>query len=98
MGDNYSDWEVDDGNAPEGPPEELLHLAITGRWGLTMQDALELRRVMGDGKPPLVDSTWQHGLEDLRDGDPKAYDTARRLAWAAYRQGILHGELLAKYK
>ena len=29
---------------------------------------------------------------------PYVHDIARRLAWAAYRQGILHGEELARYK
>jgi hypothetical protein len=98
MSDIFDDWEVDDGMAPEGPAEELLHLAMTAEWNLTIKDAVELRPFMDAGKPPLGDSTWKHELEDLRDGDPKTYDTARRIAWAAYRQGILHGELLAKYK
>lgn len=94
------DWESERELAPEGAPEELVHLALTcnGGWGLSIKDAVGMRPHMDGGKPPLGDSSWKHELEDLRDGDSKAYDTARRLAWAAYRQGIIHGELLAKYQ
>lgn len=100
MSDIYDDWESERELAPEGAPHELVHLTLTcnGAWGLSITDALQMRSYMNDEKPPLGDSSWRHELEDLRDGDPKAYDTARRLAWAAYRQGILNGELLAKHQ
>ena len=60
MTDIFDDWEVDDGMAPEGPPEELVHLAMTSnsRWGLSIKDALQMRPFMDAGKPPLGDSTW----------------------------------------
>jgi hypothetical protein len=100
MSDIFDDWEVDDGMAPEGPPEELLHLAMLGEWRLTVEDALALRQHMDPGKPPVGDSTWKHELEHkLRSQlHPDVHGIARRLAWAAYRQGILHGELLAKHQ
>jgi hypothetical protein len=100
MGDIFDDWEVDDGMAPEGPAEELLHLAVTAEWNLTIKDAVELRPFMDAGKPPLGDSTWKHELEQQLPSQlhPDVHAIARRIAWAAYRQGILHGELLAKYK
>jgi hypothetical protein len=102
MTDSYDDYEVDDGMAPEGPVIELLHIAMTGHWGMTIKDALELRRIMDDETPPEGgdDSAWQREVEDMRDDlfDSKVYDTVRRIAWAAYRQGIFHGELLSLQK
>ncbi len=102
MGDIFDDWEVDDGMAPEGPAEELLHLAMTrnARWNLTIKDAVELRQHMDGGKSPLGDSTWKHELEQQLPSQlhPDVHAIARRIAWAAYRQGVLHGELLAQHK
>jgi hypothetical protein len=105
MGDIFDDW--DDYNAerelaPEGWPEELVHLALTcnGGWGLGIKDAVGMRQNMDAGKPPLGDSSWKHELEQQLNSQlhPDVYGIARRIAWAAYRQGILHGELLAKYQ
>lgn len=96
------DWDVDDGMAPEGAPEELLHLAMTGNgaWGLSIKDALQMREHMAGGKPPQGDSAWAQELEHhLRSQlHPDVHAIARRIAWAAYRQGILHGEELARYR
>jgi hypothetical protein len=102
MGDIFDTWESDDGMAPEGLPEELVHLALTcnGGWGLGIKDALGMRQNMDAGKPPLGDSSWKHELEQQLNSQlhPDVYGIARRIAWAAYRQGILHGELLAKHQ
>lgn len=66
MNDDF-DWD-DDGMAPEGPPEELVHLALTcnGAWGLSIKDALQMREHMDGGKPPHGDSSWKHELEHHR--------------------------------
>jgi hypothetical protein len=90
------DWDLENEMAPEGPPEELLHLALTcnGGWGLSVKDALMMREHMEAGKLPLGDSSWKHELEQQLLS--QMHLDARRIAWAAYRQGILHGELLSK--
>lgn len=97
---DYGDWDVDDGCAPEGPPEELLHLCLTGNggWGLSIKDALMMREHMEAGKPPLGDSSWKHELEQQLSSQlhHDVHAIARRIAWAAYRQGVLHGELLER--
>jgi hypothetical protein len=99
MNDDF-DWNDEDELAPEGPPEELLHLAMTcnGSWGLSIKDALQMREHMNAGKPPEGDSSWKNELEDMRDHAAKVYEAARHIAWKAYRQGILHGEELAKFR
>jgi hypothetical protein len=102
MSDIFDDWESERELAPEGAPEALVHLALTcnGGWGLSIKDAVQMRQHMDGGKPPLGDSTWKHELEQQLPSQlhPDVHAIARRIAWAAYRQGILHGELLAKHQ
>jgi hypothetical protein len=102
MSDIFDDWESERELAPEGAPEELVHLALTcnGGWGLSIKDALQMRQHMDGGKPPWGDSTWKHELEQQLPAQlhPDVHAIARRIAWAAYRQGILHGEALARHK
>lgn len=100
MSDIFDDYEVDDGMAPEGPPEKLMHLAMIAEWNLTIMDAVCMRQNMDAGKLPLGDSSWKHELEQQLPSQlhPDVHAIARRIAWAAYRQGILNGELLAKYQ
>lgn len=98
---DYNDWEVDDGEGPQGPPEEMLHLCLTdnGGWGLTIKDALKMREDMETGKPPpLGDSSWKHELEQQLCSQlhPDVHAIIHRIAWSAYRQGVLHGELLER--
>ena len=95
-----SDTWDSDGDAPEGPLVELLRLGVLGQWGLTLVDALELRQLMRkeNQSPPLVD--WEYELQQkLRQQlSPDAFDSVKSVAWAAYRQGMLHGELLVKHQ
>lgn len=96
---DYDDWDVDDGMAPEGPPEVMLHLSLVGLngWPQNFKDALLLREHMEAGKPPLGDSGWAYELNQLNQQlHPDLNALLYRLAWAAYRQGVLHGELLER--
>lgn len=98
---DYDDWDVDDGMAPEGPPEVMLHLSLVGfnGWPQNFKDALLLREHMEAGKPPLGDSEWAYELQQLSSKlHPDINEIVRRIAWAAYRQGILHGELLSEVR
>lgn len=100
---DYDDWDNEDELAPMGPPAELIHLALTGNggWGLGVSDACGMRNAMrecGD-EPPVIDSTWKHELEMVAKlHGYEAYEMARRIAWAAYRQGIVHGEVMLKHR
>ena len=97
------DWEPEDELAPMGPPAELIHLALTcnGGWGLSIRDAIGGRNAMREcgAEPPVVDSAWKHDLETISKlHGYEAYEMARRIAWAAYRQGIIHGEVMLKHR
>jgi hypothetical protein len=98
-------WEPEDELAPSGRPAELIHLALTGNggWGLGVSDACGMRNAMrecGD-EPPVGDRQWLLDLEmlmKLANGQDKLQDLARRIAWRAYAQGIVHGEEMLKHR
>lgn len=102
---DYDDWDNEDELAPMGPPAELIHLALTGdgAWGLGIPDACGMRNAMrecGD-EPPMNDLQWKTDLDKfmkIASGQDKLQDMARRIAWAAYRQGIVHGEVMLKHR
>lgn len=101
----HDDWEPEDELAPMGPPAELIHLALTGNsgWSLSVSDACDMRNAMrecGD-EPAVVDRQWPLDLEmfmKLANGQNNLQDLARRIAWQAYRQGIVHGEVMLKHR
>jgi len=101
----YDDWDNEDELHPMGPPAELIHLALTGNggWGLSVSDACGMRNAMrecGD-EPSVIDRQWQNDLEifmKLASGQSKLQDMARRIVWEAYRQGIVHGEVMLKHR
>lgn len=102
---DYDDWGNEDELAPMGPPAELIHLALTGdgTWDLGVKDAVGMRNAMrecGD-EPPVNDLQWKTDLDKfmkIASGQGKLQDMARRIVWAAYRQGIVHGEVMLKHR
>lgn len=102
---DYDDWESAERElAPMGPKAELIHLVLTGTgYCGGVSDACGMRNAMrecGD-EPPVIDRQWLHDLEmfmKLASGQDKLQDMARRIAWAAYRQGIVHGEVMLKHR
>lgn len=100
MSDIFDYWESERELAPEGPPEQLLHLCLTGNgaWGLGIKDALQMRQHMDGGKPPLGDSSWKYALEQQLSQQlhPDLHNMVSSLVWGAYRQGIMHGEELER--
>jgi hypothetical protein len=97
--DDWDDYNAERELAPEGPPDVLVHLALTcnGAWGLSIKDALEMRQHIDPPELPEGNSSWTHELRDIdKMFGGKVQEHASRIAWAAYRQGILHGELLQK--
>jgi hypothetical protein len=105
MKPSCDDWDNEDELAPMGQPAELIHLALTGNggWGLGVSDACGMRNAMrecGD-EPPVVDRQFLLDLEmfmKLASGQDKWQDMARRIAWQAYAQGIVHGEVMLKHR
>lgn len=98
-------WDPADEFPPEGPPAAMIHLALTcnGAWGLGILDACDMRNAMrtcGD-EPPVDDRQWVVDLEIFRkiaQGQEDLKSMAEQIAWAAYRQGIVHGEAILKFR